>query len=184
MRDTMKLGFKLALITAISALVLGFTNHITAPKILEAEIKTNQEARLTVLPNADSFEIVELADNENIIEVYAGKSGEEVTGYTIKSKSNGFGGALEILTGISQTGEITGMKVLKHTETPGLGANAEKDSFQSKFVGKNSTDKVQINKLEPQKDSEVQAITGATITSKAVALAVNEALDYFEKNLK
>lgn len=184
MRDTITLGLKLAFITAISALVLGFTNQITAPKILEAEIKTNQEARLAVLPNAENFESVDVIDNENIIEVYVGKSGDSISGYTIKSKSNGFGGKLEILTGISSDGKITGMKVLKHTETPGLGANAEKDSFQSKFVGKNSTDKVQINKLEPQKDSEVQAITGATITSKAVALAVNESLNYFEENLK
>jgi len=184
MRDTIKLGFMLFLITAIAALVLSVSNQITAPKILESIIKTNQEARLAVLDTADTFEKIEVQGEENIVEIYEGNKDDLVVGYTIKTISNGFGGKLEVLTGISKDGEVTGMKLLSHTETPGLGANAAKDEFQSKFLKKNSTDLVSINKVEPQNDNEVQAITGATITSKAVAKAVNTALEYFEANFK
>lgn len=183
MRETIKLGLVLFLVASISAIILGVSNMITGPVIAETIEMQNKEARQSVLAEADDFKKVKVEGFEGIVEVFEGIKTDETIGYTIKSKINGFSGPIEILTGIDCEGNVTGMKVLSNSETPGLGKNAENEEFQTPFIGKNSKDKVEVSKTEPQKSSEIQALTGATITSKAVANGVNLALEYFESAL-
>lgn len=186
MREIIKLGVILLVIAAIAAALLAVVNNATIDLIAAAQEKSNNEALKEVLSQSESFIQLDrekldeiLSENKNVIDIYIGndKTGE-IVGYAIKTVSSGYGGELEVMTGISVDGEITGMKVVSHSETPGLGANATTPQFQNQFVGKSVTSKIAVSKSAP-KDNEIQAIAGATITSKSVSDAVNEAIDVF-----
>lgn len=188
MREIIKLGVILLVITAVAATLLAVANNATVDLIAAAQEKSNNEALKEVLSQAESFTPLDrekldeiLVENKNVIDIYIGKNGaEEVVGYAIKTISSGYGGDIEVMTGISVDGEITGMKVVSHSETPGLGENAAKPQFQNQFLGKSATSKITVAKSAP-KDNEIQAIAGATITSNSVSNAVNDAIDVFSK---
>ncbi len=191
MREIVKLGIILLVITAVAATLLAVANNVTIDLIAAAQEKSNNEALKEVLSQSESFIPLDreklneiLSENKNVIDIYIGngKTGE-IVGYAIKTVSSGYGGELEVMTGISVDGEIAGMKVVSHSETPGLGANSTTPQFQNQFVGKSVTSKIAVSKSTP-KDNEIQAIAGATITSKSVSNAVNEAIDVFNKLAK
>lgn len=180
MREIIKLGLILLLIASIAAIVLGLSNGVTSPVIEDVEKEKSEEAREEVLPEAEEFQIVELEDApEGITEVYKGLIGDEVIGFAIKTATVGYGGNVEVITGISSEGKITGMKVVGHEETPGLGANATNAEFQEQYEGKNTNNEIVVVKTKPSNENEVQAITGATITSDAVTKGVNFAIELF-----
>ncbi len=190
MREVIKLGSILLLITAIAASVLAFSNSMTEGVIKDVEAAASNEARKEVLPQADNFNSIEedkLSDiqqqNNKILEVYEGFAGEELVGYTIKTATPGYGGNVEVITGISVEGKITGIKVVKHQETPGLGANATGTDFQAQYIGKPVEKEVVVVKTAPTEDNEIQALTGATISSKAVTNGVNIARELFNSML-
>ena len=110
--------------------------------------------------------------------------GTEIAGYAIKVAPKGYGGPVEIMVGISTDGKVTGIKILSHTETPGLGANAPQPKFSDQYKDKPTKDKLEVVKTVPSKENQIQAITGATITSKAVTLGVNDAIDFYNSSLK
>lgn len=191
MNETLKLGLILLLISAISAVVLGASNNITAAKIAEADQLANDLARKEVLPDADSFKLLDesksnelISSNPEIIEIYeAYDSSNNLIGYTFKTATGGYGGDVQVMTGISCDGKITGMKVVNHSETPGLGANSTKEYFQERFIGKSTENELVIVKTSPAKDNEVEALTSATITSNAVAKGVNIAREVYKTQL-
>lgn len=88
---------------------------------------------------------------------------------------------MKIMTGIDKDGAVTGISPLELNETAGLGMKAQNDSFLDQFKGK--VKDIAVNKNSAS-GNEIQALTGATITSKAVTAAVNEALSYYDSNLK
>ncbi|MTI66707.1 MAG: RnfABCDGE type electron transport complex subunit G [Firmicutes bacterium] len=178
MREIIKLGLVLLLITAISATILGLSNGITSKKIEEVEAKASQEARKEVLPKADNFEPVDIDTDSKVLAVYKSDAG-----YAIKTATPGYGGNVEVITGISKDGAITGVKVVKHQETPGLGANATGSEFQNQYKGIKAKNEVLVVKTAPSKDNQIQALTGATITSDAVTKGVNIARTLFNEKL-
>jgi electron transport complex protein RnfG len=191
MNETLKLGLILFLITAISAVVLGVSNDITSVKIAKAEKMANDQARKEVLEDAEDFEPLDesefnriVSDNPDIIEIYEGYSDNNLVGYTFKTEISGFGGDLEVMTGISIEGVITGMKVLNHSETPGLGANCKNPEFQNQFKDKPVDNELIVVKEETSNDDEIQALTSATITSNAVTAGVNMAREVFNNQFK
>ena len=93
-----------------------------------------------------------------------------VTGEVKKIKAKGWGSDIELLVGVDKTGKIAGVKILKIADTPGLGMNATDPKFLAQFVGKTAIDKFKAKQ-------DVQAITGATITSQGVADGVKKALE-------
>jgi len=88
-----------------------------------------------------------------------------------------------MVVGVSKEGKLANIKILSHTETPGLGAKAAEPAFSGQFRDK-KTDELTVTKTSPGKDSEIQAISGATITSRAVTSGVNTALKYWKANYK
>jgi len=172
MHDVMKLGLKLLLITAVAALALGLTYTLTKEPIAMQQEKAAAEARMAVLPSAQEFEPVEVDVEEypDIKEVYAGSSDGSIVGYTIKATSKGYGGQLEVMIGINADNTIQTVKLLSHSETPGLGAKAAEPKFQEQFNLKSAAG--------PLEYDEIEAVTGATISSKAVLNAVNKAIGY------
>ena len=184
MKENIKLGLILLLITGIAGLLLGGAFEITKAPIA-ASIETNrQDAMKEILPTADKFIKSDVKVNEKVTEVNSGMKGSEVTGYALKVAPKGYGGPVEIMVGISSAGKVTGIKILSHTETPGLGANAPNPEFSGQFKNKPIKEKLEVVKVAPSKDNQIQAITGATITSKAVTLGVNDAIDFYNSSLK
>jgi len=179
MRDLWSVTWKLVLLMVVAGLCLGLTNAITQEPIAQQELITAQTLRKAVLPAADDFSDLSITDN-NIQAVYEGVSGGQTQGYVFEVVSNGFGGEIKLTVGVDASG-VTGVRIASHSETPGLGANADKESFLSQYEGKNG--EVQVIKSGTPKDNEIMAVTAATISSRAVTRAVNEALDYYQQNL-
>ena len=185
MRDYIRLTGVLLIVCVIAAAVLGATNYITVDKIAEQAVKANDEARRSVLSQAEDFEKIEedeiadilsKAEYDSIREVYEAKVGGNVVGYAIKTSPKGYGGEIEVMVGVEIEGKVSGIKVGNNGETPGLGKNATAPKFQDQFKMKNWNDGIKVIKNGTPKDNEIVAIAGATITSSAVTKGVNQAL--------
>ena len=161
-------------ICVVVAAALAGTNALTRDRIAQAAAQKAEESRMVVLPGAESFEE---KDGH-----YAGMAGGQAVGYVFETESKGYGGTVKVMTGISTEGEITGVVVLSHSETPGLGANAEKESFREQFKqpAANLAGGLSVIKFQAPQKGEIQAMTGATITSTAVTNAVNSAIEMYQ----
>lgn len=167
----------LFVICAVSTVLLALTNNVTAPMIAELAAKTAAETRQTVLGGAKRFSDPKpVTHNGAAFTYYEGFDGDALVGYVFTTQSKGYGGSVEIMTGVDRSGTVTGVQTLTLNETAGLGMNAKNDSFRDQFKGKNG--KIGVAKSDPG-DDEIQALTGATITSRAVADAVNLALELY-----
>ena len=163
----------LFVICLISTALLGGTNMMTADKIEQVASETAEKARTAVCSSASSFEEKKLTVDGSEYTFYVGKdAGGETVGYTVTTQDKSYGGTIEIMTGFDKDGKITGIEILTIDDTPGLGMNAKSDKFKNEYVGKSGELVVSKN---ASADNEIQAITGATITSKAVTRCVNMA---------
>lgn len=167
----------LLIICLIATTLLAGTNLITEEKIALNAVETEKASRMLVLPEGKNYS--EVTTLESGITYCAGldDSGNQV-GYVFTANAKGYGGTVAVMVGLDNEGTITGIEILSHSETPGLGANATKDDFKGRFMGK-------IGELTVDKTSNdgqnIQAITAATITSKAVTSAVNSVTAAFEE---
>ena len=165
----LRLTVTLLLITGIVAAALAGVNAITKDAIAANQEKKTQDALAVVLPDAQGLQKVELTGDAGIVsEVYS--NGDS---FAVKVLPSGFDGAITMMVGISE-GKVTGISVISHTETPGLGAvaaaqNAKGEAFRGQFVGQEGTLAV---------GNQIDAMSGATITSNAVVAGVNAALDF------
>lgn len=180
-----KLGVILFIITSIAAGILSFLNEQTKDIIAKQQEDANNLARQEVLPKGKEFKQLDqnkfkdATEGTNLItEVYEGIDGSNVVGYTIKTTISGYSGPVVVMTGIGQEGKIEGVKVVSNTETPGLGANATNPEFQGQYAGKTSEEELTVVKVPPT-GNQIQALTGATITSKAVTDSVNDAVVFY-----
>ena len=183
MKDILKLGVTLFAICAVAALVLGVTNNITAPVIEERNIQASNEARKTVLSEADEFKELDGMNSDIVLEVYEGIKDGQVIGYTIKTSSKGYGGAIELMVGISKDSKITGVEIGNHSETPGLGSKATEPMFKNQYVDKDVSNSLLVVKGSANNDNEISAISGATITSNGVTSGVNAAMKIYNEKL-
>lgn len=188
MNNIAKLGATLFAICAVAALALGATNNVTAPIIEQRNIQANDEARKIVLSQAKEFKRMEDTIFKNtevkdlIAEVYEGTNGSEVVGYTVKTIPKGYGGQIELIVGISKDGNITGINIGSMSETPGLGSKAADSGFKDQFSGK-KVQELKLIKGNTSGEDEIQAISGATITSTAVTTGVNAAIEVYNSSL-
>ena len=189
MNETVKLGLTLFLITAISAFILSMSNNITEPVIAEANLIKDQEAKKELISDADNFKEADQdllnkvnSLDEEILEVYQAEKNEEIIGYTFKALTKGYGGNIEFIVAISTNGEVSGLKILNHSETPGLGENITKDYFYESFEDKAINSEL-IAVESPSGENEVQALTSATMTTDAVVDKVNEIIDVYKQVL-
>ena len=175
----------LFVITAVSGGVLGLVYGFTKDAIAEVDQKKNEAAIQAVLPL--DGEITYQADTMSY--TYEGVESQfpcnlaydangNFKGAAIKTSEGGFGGKIDLMVGILADGTIKGTSVLSHAETPGLGANMT-GKFKDQFVDKNPASFT----LKVKKDGgDVDAITAATITSRAFSKAVDKAYQAFEAN--
>lgn len=166
---------------AVSAALAG-TNLLTADRIARAAAQKAEESRMVVLPEAEAFQEKEGEDGTHYIGLSKEAPEGVVVGYVFETESKGYGGTVKVMTGINTEGNITGVIVLSHSETPGLGANAEKETFRDQYQQPvaNLTGGIQVVKFQAPNEGEIQAMTGATITSTAVTNAVNLAIEQYQ----
>lgn len=167
-----------AICLVITAALVG-TNGMTEAKIAELNAKTEEEAKQEVLPEADGFTTETISTDNGEVEYYVATNG---AGYVFATSNKGYGGQVGVMTGISSEGEITGVKVVSHNETPGLGAKAADASFSDQYkMPIPEGGSVEVTKTGKSADNQIEAISGATITSNAVTTSVNNAIALFNE---
>ena len=168
----LRLAGTLFLIAAVVAMVLAGVNAVTAPAIAELNAAKTQEAISAVLPGGFDTEITDFADASGIVsKIYQGANG-----YAVEVGPGGFDNTITMMVGIDNEGKVLGISIVSHTETAGLGAVAAAGTpagiaFRDQFVGASGS--VSVTK----DGGTMDAITGATITSRAICVGVNAALD-------
>ena len=160
----------LFIICVVVSAALAGTNLLTRDRIAQLEAENAEASRKIVLPQADTFESQE--DGA----YYTGLAGGELAGYVFETGASGYGGTVSVMTGIDVEGTITGVVILSHDETPGLGANAEKPDFLNQFLQQAPEGGLEVIKYQTPGEGQIQAMTGATVTSTAVTNAVNQAV--------
>ena len=181
-KKIISLGITLFTITVITGLILGVVHDITLEPIRLTQEHLNAEALKGALPDADEFKTVEKAEDADPIikDVQEALSDGKAVGFCVTVTPRGYGGSIELVAGITNDGQLKAIRILNHSETPGLGAKSILPDFYGQFK---DTDEVIVVKRKPETPGEIQAISGATITSNAVALGVNAALENWREHL-
>ena len=173
----------LACICLVSAAVLGLVNKVTVGPIQANTEKTVQESLRNVMPiDGDYEDVTDQYSGDPVTVDVTGvsvpvkavyKAADE--GYVVETMSpNGFGGALDMMAGVDNEGNVTGIAIISHAETSGLGSKSTDPEWQAQFKGVNGT-------IGVTKDGyQINAITGSTITSRAVCDGVNAAIAVVE----
>lgn len=159
-------------VTAIVAFLLGLVDYITRDTIA-ANTKARTDAAMSAVLSAAGYsQLSDYSDPSGLVtSVYtACDASGELIGYVSEVSPGGFGGTINMVVGVDLQGEVTGISIVKMSETSGLGANAANTSFREQYIGKSGT-------LAVDKDGgEISALTGATVTSRAVTSGVNAVL--------
>ena len=197
----LKLGVILMVICLAAGLSLALTDRLTSSKILEQVYQKQLRALQVVLPQAVRFSPLQKGDK---VDFYRGYSSTgKVIGYAFPGKAKGYSSIIQVMVGIDLSGTVTGIKVTEEKETPGLGDNivqrpshrsfwqalagkggeeeGGRPPFQQQFVGKKPAD---LKVVTGPTDRDIQSVTGATITSRAVTKAVRESLEKFLRENK
>lgn len=196
MSKIIKDAIALTLITLVAGMALGAVHGITKEPIARQEALAKEDAYKEVFADAESYETVEMTDElANQLrssldsEGYKAQSIDEVVdavdgsgnslGYVITViTSEGYGGDIKFSMGIQADGTMNGISILSISETAGLGMRANTDEFKSQFVGKN-TDQIVYTKNGASADNEIDALSGATVTTNAMTNGVNAGLCAF-----
>lgn len=186
----------LTLITLVAGVALGGVYEITKDPIAKQEVQAKAEAYEQVFTDAAAFEAVEMDDtltktirDQLDQEGYKAQSIEEVMraedqsgetlGYAFTVvTSEGYGGDIQFSMGVQNDGTLNGISILSIGETAGLGMNADTPAFKDQFVGK-QVEKLQYTKNGATQDDEINAISGATVTTNAMTNGVNAGLCAF-----
>lgn len=195
MKNMFKDAVILFAITLISGLLLGLVYQVTAEPRREQQERKIREACQAVFAQAEQFEEIDYAVSETLSQQLA-KNGVRIgtvyqamdaagspLGYVIETTSGeGYGGNITLYAGITNDGILNGVSILSISETPGLGMRAG-EVLVPQFADKSAVE-FTYTKTGSQSDSEIDAISGATITTKAVTNAINGAVSVFVQDLK
>ena len=194
--NIIKLGLILAAICLVAAAALGTADWLTREKVAAQRAKKQRQALEVVLPEAAGFSRQKSGEK---IDYFIGRDKEDkIIGYAFAGSARGYSSLIRVMVGVDPAGEITGIEITEEKETPGLGTKAEevpvdetlweaiagggkeyeavRPWFQVQFAGKTLED---LNVVTGPTDQNIQALTGATITSRAVTRAVREGLKKF-----
>lgn len=192
MKEMMKNTGILLAITLIAGLLLGVVYQVTKDPIAEQEAKAKQEACQEVFQDAASFGMIDVESvtdvgwneegysQESIDEVMEAKDASgELLGYVITvTTKEGYGGDIQFSVGVRMDGTVNGISILAISETAGLGMRAD-EVLKPQFAGK-QVEKFAYTKSGATSDNQIDAISGATITTNAVTNGVNAGLYYFQ----
>jgi len=190
-KESIKNTISLMLITLIAGLLLGAVYEITKEPIAKENQRAKEEAYKAVFADAGSFEEINLDTDQvqkeldsqgldasiNEAMKVLDASGQQL-GYVLTvTDHEGYGGDIQFAMGVQSDGTLNGISFLSISETAGLGMKAKEDSFHKQFEGKN-VDQIVYTKNGASADNEIDALSGATITTNAVTNGVNAGLYY------
>ena len=174
-----KPSLALFLIASIVAAALSFVHRVTLEPIAENHARMRESAMKEVLPAASVFEGVDAPFDGSVTGAYRGVTDGETVGYVIELAPEGYSGKIHMMAGIIKEGNaLSGVRVVRQSETPGLGALAANEEFYLQFDGKGPFP-LTVIKTSPAGESEIHALTGATVTTMAITNAVNEAYEWY-----
>ena len=177
MKDIIRPALALFTITAALTLILAVTNFLTVDVIAEARERTRLAAMSYVLPGATAFSSdADIGNTTGIISYAVGFAGDTPVGVVMQMSVTAWSPNLVFLVGVGLDGAVTGLYVISHTETPGLGSRITNETYRHQFIG--TTGNIRVLTRGMAGENEVMAITGATFTMQVVADGVNDALDF------
>lgn len=166
----------LTVICLVVTFLLALTNYITKDKIDTAGLEMN-DVRAVLNTNASNIVIKKLSDT-----AYEASSDNNKIGYVFIYENKGYVGPVRVMTGVNSEGSVTGVKILSSKETAGLGSKAGDPSFLNQYSRSGGfIDAFKVVKEQPSADDEIQAVTGATVTSRAVTDAVNKGISEYKQ---
>ncbi len=158
----------------ISGAIIAATYFVTAPVAVQKAIELQNQSMQALVKDADNFKKI-----PGKTDLYEAQHCVKTIAYVVPSESKGFGGPIKMLVAVTKEGKVIDFTIVSHNETPGLGDNAQKDSFRGQFKNKGAED-LEVTK-DPSNKKNIQAMTGATISSRAVTKGVKEAVDEVTK---
>ena len=188
MRELFNLTVVLTIICSLAATALALVYNITKDPIAYQQRLKKLKAIKAVQPNYDNEpdqDFVDLKTDESaegngvLTRFYITKKEGTPTGVVFMVSAVGYGGTIDLMVGLSPEGTITGVQVLKHTETPGLGAKITEEKFLKQFSSRNIGD---TNLALKKEGGDIDQISGASISSQAVVKAINGGLTLFSDN--
>lgn len=165
-----KITLNLTVACFLCSLIIAFVYFITSPVAAKNAAILKDESMKALIKDAEDFKVV-----KGESEMYEALKNNKTIGYVTQSESKGYGGTIELLVAVDTKGQVIGYNILTHNETPGLGDKTTKSQFKDQFKGKD-IDHLVVTK-DPSNKDDVQAITGATISSRAVTNGVHQAVE-------
>jgi Na+-translocating ferredoxin:NAD+ oxidoreductase subunit G len=182
-KDILKITLNLVVIYIVGGLILAFVYAKTSPIMFRNALQEKEAALNRLLPEADTVErLGEWYIHEKHAEYFVARRGDTVIGYIVQSFGKGYSSYINTLIAVDTDFMVTKIDVLGHAETPGLGDEIEADAFKDQFAGK-YPENLKVFKTDTAE--YIQAISGATISSRAVAEdAVKNGLEFLIKTVK
>ena len=163
---SVRLALSLTVICLVVALLLSVVNMLTRDVIASNEEEEKKATAFSIFTDADALEFLK-TDEKTGSDIYVVYKSGEICGYCVNVDSAGFGGAINMMVGITPERSVKSVKIISLSETPGVGSKTNSNSFLSQFEGKSGTLAV---------GNGIDAISGATVSSRAVTNGVNTAL--------
>lgn len=171
--SVLNIGARLLVICLVVAAVVSLVNEVTKARYAEIQKEEQQKAMASIF-GSSSVTVTGLGDPSGD-SFYAVRQGEELLGYCVQVVTAGFGGDMTLMVGFRADQTLVGVQILSHSETPGLGARVSDASYLGQYAGKSGTLTLGEN---------VDAISGATISSRAVLAGVKEAQEILKSHIE
>lgn len=181
-RDILKITLTLVIIYLAGGVILASVYSVTSPVIYKLNKMEKEQALKEMMPDAEKIE--KLGDwtlRDKPAEYFVAKKGDDAAGYIVQSYGKGFGGYITLLVAIDKDLRIQKVKILSHKETPGFIENVDSERFMGQFKGK-GIDNIKLVKVETTE--YIQAVTGATVSSRGVATGARDGLIFLIDALK
>jgi electron transport complex protein RnfG len=186
MKHIVKPALSLFIVAALAAVSLGVVYDVMAEPIAENQRRARERMLREILPEAYEFDEleanVETADGRvQVVRLFEGRSERGTVGYVAEMVTGaGYGGSISLMVGfLREENRLAGVRVLRHSETPGFGAVISRESFFRRFDGLALVPLTVVNRAASP--DEFQTITSSTVTTRAVVGAVNEAIDWYNR---
>ncbi len=182
-KDILKITLNLIFIYLIGGLILAVVYAKTSPIMYKNAFLEKEAALKKLMPDADKIEkLGDWSIHDKHSEYFMAKKGDTIIGYIIQSFGKGYSSYINTLVSVDKDFKVQKINILGHAETPGLGDEIEADSFKIQFNGK---DPEHLKVLKTETTEYIQAISGATISSRAVTEdAVRNGIDFLIKTIK
>ncbi len=179
MKFYLKLGLTLLIFCVVASGILAYVNGVTLPIITERKALEQEQTRKELIPEAKTFDMKKAAADSSFVYFIARNDKDEAIGYSFVAAKRGYSSVVKTMVAMDKDMVITAMKVIDQNETPGLGTHAADKDFPQRFL------KLGFADIKVDKDGgPIKSITGATITTRAIANSIQEAILLMKADLE